>query len=102
MPGRAHLQDETRFLASLQDGTLPAVSYIKPLGIYDEHAGYSDVEAAEKHAVDLIEAVKSSPYWERAAMIVTYDDFGGWRRSSSHPGRGAASSTAPPTTTPRS
>ena len=78
MPRRAHLRDETAFLTNIQDGTLPAVSYIKPLGIYDEHAGYSTVEAAESHAVDLIEAVKASPFWERSAIIVTYDDFGGW------------------------
>jgi acid phosphatase len=57
---------------------LPAVSFIKPLGIYDEHAGYSTVEAAESHAVELIEAVKASPFWERSAIVVTYDDFGGW------------------------
>jgi phospholipase C len=78
MPGREHIQDEERFRSSLTDGSLPAVSYIKPLGIDDEHAGYSDVDAAERHAVDLIEAVQDSPYWERAAIIVTYDDFGGW------------------------
>ena len=53
MPGRQHLQDETRFLTSLTDGTMPAVSFIKPLGIFDEHAGYSAVEAAESHAVEL-------------------------------------------------
>jgi phospholipase C len=78
MSGREHLQDETRFLSSLTEGTLPAVSFIKPLGIFDEHAGYSTVEAAESHAVELIEAVKTSPFWERSAVIVTYDDFGGW------------------------
>jgi phospholipase C len=78
MPGRQHLQDETRFLSSLTDGTLPSVSFIKPLGTYDEHAGYSTVEAAESHAVELIEAVKSSRFWERSAIVVTYDDFGGW------------------------
>jgi acid phosphatase len=78
MSGRQHLQDETRFLSSLTEGTLPAVSFIKPLGIYDEHAGYSTVEAAESHAVELIEAVKASSFWERSAIVVTYDDFGGW------------------------
>jgi acid phosphatase len=78
MPGRAHLQDETRFLSSLTEGTLPAVSFIKPLGIFDEHAGYSTVEAAESHAVELIEAVKATPFWKRSAIVVTYDDFGGW------------------------
>jgi phospholipase C len=78
MPGRPHLQDETRFLASLTDGTLPSVAFIKPLGIDDEHAGYSAIEVAESHAVELIEAVMASPFWERAAIVVTYDDFGGW------------------------
>jgi acid phosphatase len=78
MPLRQHLQDETHFLNSLADGTMPAVSFIKPLGTFDEHAGYSAVEAAESHAVELIEAVKASPFWERSAIVVTYDDFGGW------------------------
>jgi phospholipase C len=78
MPGREHLLDEERFLASLNDGSLPAVSFIKPLGIYDEHAGYSAVEAAESHTSKIIEAVQGSPYWESAAIVVTYDDFGGW------------------------
>ena len=78
MPGRQHLQDETAFLASLSDGSLPSVSFIKPLGIFDEHAGYSTVENAEQHAVDLIEAVRASSFWDRSAIIVTYDDFGGW------------------------
>jgi acid phosphatase len=78
MPGRVHLRDEEAFLTSLSDGSLPAVSFIKPLGIYDEHAGYSAIKAAEQHAVDLIQAVQNSPYWERSAIVVTYDDFGGW------------------------
>ncbi|MBA3450640.1 MAG: acid phosphatase [Chloroflexia bacterium] len=78
MPGRSHLQDETKFLSSLEDGTMPAVSYIKPLGIVDEHAGYSTVESGENHAVSLIEAVQASSFWERSAIVVTYDDFGGW------------------------
>lgn len=73
-----HLKDETAFFASLADGTLPAVSFVKPLGKYDEHAGYAAIAASEQHAADLIEAVKASRYWERAAIILTYDDFGGW------------------------
>jgi phospholipase C len=28
--------------------------------------------------VDLIRAVQESPYWEYSAIVVTYDDFGGW------------------------
>lgn len=34
--------------------------------------------SSEQHAVELIERVKNSFYWEETAVIVTYDDFGGW------------------------
>lgn len=74
----AHLKDEADFVRSLGDGTLPAVSYIKPIGEVDSHAGYSTVAAGETHAVELVRAVERSPYWTRAVIIVTYDDFGGW------------------------
>jgi phospholipase C len=77
-PGRDHLRDETDFMASLQDGTLPAVSFIKPLADNDEHAGSATILGSEEHVAGIIEAVKASPYWEKTAIIVTYDDFGGW------------------------
>ncbi len=73
-----HLKDEEEFVASLERGDLPAVSFVKPLGRYDEHAGYSTVLDSELHLVDLIERVKASSVWDRTAIIVTYDDFGGW------------------------
>ncbi len=73
-----HLLDELDFVASVADGTLPAVSFVKPLGKYDEHAGYSTIFDSERHVAELIEHVKASAVWERTAIIVTYDDFGGW------------------------
>ena len=73
-----HLKDETEFMKSLGDSTLPAVSYIKPLGEVDAHPGYSTVWAGETHAVEIVQAVERSPYWKRSVIIVTYDDFGGW------------------------
>lgn len=78
-PERAtHLKDEQDFLTSLNDGTLPAVSFIKPETGHDEHPGKSAVLASEQHVADLIEQVKNSSNWENATIIVTYDDFGGW------------------------
>lgn len=73
-----HLLDEVDFLAAVDEGTLPDVSFVKPLGRYDEHAGYSAILQSEQHVVELIERVQASPAWERTAIIVTYDDFGGW------------------------
>lgn len=72
-----HLKDTTDFMASLQNGTLPNVSYIKPIGTYDEHQGYSNVFDSENHAIEWIQAVMQSPYWKDTAIFLTYDDYGG-------------------------
>ena len=69
MPGRQHLLDETR-AEQLTDGTLPAVSFIKPLGIFDEHAGYSAVESAEPRR-RAHRSRQASRFWERSAIVVT-------------------------------
>jgi phospholipase C len=76
-PGRAHLQDETAFLAAAQAGTLPAVSFVKPLGPDNEHPGYTDIVTGEQHVLNLINAVRSGPNWADSAIVITYDENGG-------------------------
>jgi phospholipase C len=56
-----HLKDEQDFLTSLNDGTLPAVSFIKPDNRHDEHPGEAQVLASEQHVADLIEQMKNLP-----------------------------------------
>jgi phospholipase C len=75
---KEHIKDEEVFREQLQDGGLPAVSFLNQLGDYSEHAGSSSILQSEEHVVDLIEDVKRSRYWESTAIIVTYDDYGGW------------------------
>ncbi len=78
-PGRAaHLKDETEFIAAATDGTLPAVSFVKPIGIENEHPGYADIVTGEKHVESLIEAVRNGPNWKDCVIIVTYDENGGF------------------------
>jgi phospholipase C len=78
-PGRAaHLKDETVFIAAAQAGTLPAVSFVKPLGDFNEHPGYSDVAAGENHAVQLINDVLNGPNGKDVVIILTYDENGGF------------------------
>jgi phospholipase C len=64
-----HLKDAVEFLADLGRGTLPAVSFIKPAPVFDAHPGYSVLQLAEEHAVDLIEAVQGSRYWPESVVI---------------------------------
>jgi phospholipase C len=75
---KEHLRDETEFLAAAKAGTLPAVSFVKPSGLEDEHPGSSDVFHSENHAVDLINAVLNGPDGKDAVIILTYDENGGF------------------------
>lgn len=75
---REHLKDEIDFLSDLANRTLPAVAFVKPVPPYDAHPAYSRLLRAELHTAELIETVQRSAYWEKSAIIVTYDDFGGW------------------------
>jgi acid phosphatase len=77
-PGRRHLRDEKEFFDAAQDGALPAVSFVKPVGNENEHPGYADVASGEQHVMDLIQAVRESPDWRHTAIIVTYDENGGF------------------------
>jgi len=73
-----HLKDETEFFTAAQNGTLPAVSFIKPLGPDNEHPGYADMVTGEQHVLDLINAVRHGPDWRKTAIIITYDEHGGF------------------------
>ena len=73
-----HLKDENDFLRAAKEGLLPAVSFVKPLGGVNEHPGYSNVVAGERHAVDLINAVLNGPDGKDAVIILTYDENGGF------------------------
>jgi phospholipase C len=77
-PGRAHLKDETDFFAAASAGTLPAVSFVKPVGVNNEHPGYTDLLTGQKHTVDLIDAVRKGPNWKDTAIVITYDENGGF------------------------
>jgi phospholipase C len=73
-----HLKDEADFIAAANAGTLPAVSFVKPLGVDNEHPGYADIVTGENHTIDLINAVRNGPNWKDAVIIVTYDENGGF------------------------
>ena len=74
----AHLKDETEFLAAAKAGTLPEVSFVKPLGEVNEHPGYAALHAGEMHVEDLINAVRNGPNWNDCVIIITYDEHGGF------------------------
>lgn len=67
-----------KFLADVVAGKLPAVSFYKPQGNLNLHAGYSDVESGDQHVVNVLEYLKHSPQWNNMLVVVAFDENGGW------------------------
>src|SRR6478735_1688163 len=77
-PGqKAHLKDENDFIAALQSGDLPSVSFLKAIGTDNEHPGYSTLAAGQQWTADMVSAVQASSVWDECAIIIGYDDNGG-------------------------
>jgi phospholipase C len=72
-----HLKDITDFFSAIKTESLPAVSFIKPLGPDNEHPGYTDLLRGQQYVADLVTTIKNSEYWEDTAIFITYDENGG-------------------------
>jgi acid phosphatase len=66
------------FLVDVEAGRLPAVSFYKPQGNLNMHAGYSDVDSGDRHIARIVDALRGSKQWERMLVIITFDENGGW------------------------
>jgi acid phosphatase len=86
----AHLKDEQDFLGAVRGGTLPAVSFVKPVGAENEHPGYASEATGSDHLVDLLKAVTTGPQAKDTLAVVTYDEFGGAWDHVPPPGQGDA------------
>lgn len=65
-------------LAAIEAGTLPTVTFYKPQGDLNMHAGYSDVDAGDRHIMTVVEALQKSSAWPGLLVIITVDENGGW------------------------
>ena len=67
-----------RFFADAQAGKLPAVSFYKPQGNLNMHAGYADVASGDRHIARALKVLQESPQWKNMVVVVTVDENGGW------------------------
>jgi phospholipase C len=95
MPGRTHLKDETDFATAANAGTLPAVSFVKPIGEENEHPGYASTDNGESHLVDLLKTILDGPDGADTLVVVSYDEFGGSWDHVAPPGQGATAADGP-------
>ncbi|MGI9142964.1 MAG: acid phosphatase [Fluviibacter sp.] len=73
-----HLKDYEDLLADVKVGKLPQVVFYKPAGVDTQHAGYATIRQGDEHIADLIQKLQASPQWGKMAIIVTYDENGGF------------------------
>ncbi len=72
-----HIRLTAEFLASLNDGTLPAISWIIPeLGVSDHPA--TSIRAGQAYVTGLINAIMQSPEWDSTVIFLAWDDWGGF------------------------
>ena len=74
-----HMRDVTDLFNDIKNGSLPAVTYVKPDGVMDGHPASSKWDLFEAFAGNIIQLVQSNPaLWAQTAIFVTVDEGGGY------------------------
>jgi phospholipase C len=76
--GANHQYDVTDFVAAVQAGNFPSVSFLKAPSVEDAHPGNSDPLDEQLFVVNVINLLQQSPEWSSTAVILAYDDSDGW------------------------
>jgi phospholipase C len=75
----AHIQDTANLYSDIANGTLPAVSFVKPSGLVDGHPSSSKLDLFEGFTKKIVDAVKANPtLWANTAIFITFDEGGGY------------------------
>ncbi|WP_454677432.1 acid phosphatase [Achromobacter marplatensis] len=76
--GLGDLASTNKFLADAEAGKLPALTFYKPQGNLNMHAGYADVDSGDRHIAHIVDSLRKSAQWENMVVVVTVDENGGW------------------------
>ena len=71
-------QNPAPILTDISNNQLPAVSWVIPSGTNSDHAGSTANTGGPSWVASIVNAIGNSSYWANTAIIVTWDDWGGW------------------------
>ena len=75
----AHIQDSVNLYTDIANGTLPAVSFVKPSGYVDGHPSSSKLDLFEGFVKKIVDQVEASPtYTKDTVILITEDEGGGY------------------------
>ncbi len=68
---------QVQVLTDIANGQLPSVSWVIPDGKESDHA-VSNTGEGPSWVASVVNAIGQSKYWNNTAIIITWDDWGGW------------------------
>ncbi len=79
----AHARPVAEYYLDAAAGTLPQVAvvdpwFITPNGIANDDHPHADIRLGQAFLSDVVEAFGSSPCYRKGALVVTYDEWGGF------------------------
>jgi phospholipase C len=73
----ASTQNPVPVLNDIANGQLASVSWVIPDGAESDHAKEND-GSGPSYVASIVNALGNSSYWSNTAIILTWDDWGGW------------------------
>ena len=73
-----HQYDLTDFWNAVNNGNMPAVSFLKAKKAQDGHAGYSSPLDEQQFLVNTLNTLQQRPEWASSVVIIMWDDSDGW------------------------
>ena len=71
-------QNPAPILTDIASNQLPVVSWVIPAGKNSDHPSSPAGVGGPSWVAAIVNAIGNSPYWANTAIIVTWDDWGGW------------------------
>jgi phospholipase C len=67
----------SQFLTDVSSGKLRSVTWVTPTLANSDHSGYGS-KTGPSWVASLVNAVGKSKYWKSTAILIFWDDYGGW------------------------
>jgi phospholipase C len=70
--------NDAQILTDISSGSLADVSWVIPNGTNSDHAGSTTTTLGPSWVASIVNAIGGSSYWANTAIVITWDDWGGW------------------------
>ena len=72
-----HFVSRDLIFQDAENGTLPDLSYVIPFPTFSDHPP-ANVSAGQSFIAQVVDAIEEGPDWSSTAILITWDDYGGF------------------------